>query len=253
MKVQNLFNNDDVEIIEQNNQYQVQVLQYKRDLSVTPNQAVNAYFAAQMNCRKREVAITLNGNMPWTLSAGALHWMGGHIDVKTDVQGVGDFLSKAFNAKVTGETAVKPVYTGNGLLILEPTYKHLLIVPVSEWGGAITMQDGLYLASSGDCKVGAQMIQSISGATLGREGLFNTMVQGPGVVVIESPVPRQELVEVVLENDVLKIDGNYAICWTSGLQFTVEKATKSIIGSAASGEGLLNVYRGTGRVWIAPK
>lgn len=48
------------------------------------------------------------------------------------------------------------------------------------------------------------------------------------------------------------MDGNFAIAWTNGLQFTVERSTKTLIGSAASGEGLVNVYRGTGRVLLAP-
>ena len=43
-----------------------------------------------------------------------------------------------------------------------------------------------------------------------------------------------------------------AVCWTSSLQFTVEMSTKSIVGSAVSGEGLVNVYRGTGRVLMSP-
>ena len=36
------------------------------------------------------------------------------------------------------------------------------------------------------------------------------------------------------------------------LNFTVERSGKSLIGSAASGEGLVNVYRGTGKVLMAP-
>jgi len=32
----------------------------------------------------------------------------------------------------------------------------------------------------------------------------------------------------------------------------VERSGKTLTGSAASGEGLVNVYRGTGRIWIAP-
>ena len=36
------------------------------------------------------------------------------------------------------------------------------------------------------------------------------------------------------------------------MKFSVEKATKSLVGSMASGEGLVNVYRGTGKVWVSP-
>lgn len=69
---------------------------------------------------------------------------------------------------------------------------------------------------------------------------------------MESNVPEDELIEVVLENDELKIDGNLAVCWSSNLDFTVERTTKTLVGSAVSGEGLVNVYRGTGRVLMCP-
>ena len=60
------------------------------------------------------------------------------------------------------------------------------------------------------------------------------------------------MIEIELENDELKIDGNLAVCWSSNLDFTVERTTKTLVGSAVSGEGLVNVYRGTGRVLMSP-
>ena len=69
---------------------------------------------------------------------------------------------------------------------------------------------------------------------------------------MECNVPENELIEVELENDELKIDGNLAVCWSSNLDFTVERTTKTLVGSAVSGEGLVNVYRGTGRVLMSP-
>ena len=61
-----------------------------------------------------------------------------------------------------------------------------------------------------------------------------------------------ELIEFDLKDDELKIDGNMAIAWSDSLKFTVERSSKSLVGSAVSGEGLVNVYRGTGRVLMAP-
>lgn len=55
-----------------------------------------------------------------------------------------------------------------------------------------------------------------------------------------------------MQNDVVKIDGNMAIAWSNSLEFTVEKTTKSLIGSAISKEGFVNVYRGTGTILMAP-
>ena len=65
-------------------------------------------------------------------------------------------------------------------------------------------------------------------------------------------VPQEELIEIKLNNDTLKVDGNFAVAWSKSLDFRVEKSSKTIVGSAMSGEGLVNVYRGTGRVLLAP-
>lgn len=93
---------------------------------------------------------------------------------------------------------------------------------------------------------------NFSSAIAGNEGLFNLGITGQGVLCLESDCPKEELVEVTLDNDVLKVDGNMAIAWSGSLNFTVERSGKSLIGSAASGEGLVNVYRGTGKVLLAP-
>lgn len=97
------------------------------------------------------------------------------------------------------------------------------------------------------------MVRSnFSSAVAGGEGLFNLNLSGNGVVALESNVPKNELIYVDLEDDTLKIDGHFAIAWSGGLKFTVERSSKSLLGSAVNGEGLVNVYRGTGRVLLAP-
>lgn len=82
--------------------------------------------------------------------------------------------------------------------------------------------------------------------------LFNLCLKGRGLAVLEGPVPREELIAVDLDDDQIRIDGSYAIAWSNSLDFRIEKSTKSLMGSAVSGEGLVNVYRGTGRVLMAP-
>ena len=114
------------------------------------------------------------------------------------------------------------------------------------------MDDGLFLACDSRLKHKAVMRSSFSSAVAGGEGLFNLSLNGNGIVCLESASPKEELIEITLNNDVLKIDGNYAVAWSAGLAFTVERSGKSLIGSAASGEGLVNVYRGTGKVLMMP-
>ncbi len=248
-QIRNFLDNDDVKVIDSLGAFSV--IEYQKDLSVMPETAMQAYFASQMNVRKRQVVCDIaKSNV--TVQAGAMQWMVGDVRATTGLKGVGDLFGKAMRGSVTGESAIKPEYTGNGTLVLEPTYKHILLVDMKDWNGSIVLDDGLFLACESTLKHKAVMRSNVSSAVLGNEGLFNLGIQGQGIVCLESPCPREELVEIWLDNDVLKVDGNFAIAWSGSLDFTVERSGKTLLGSAASGEGLVNVYRGTGKVLLAP-
>ena len=231
-KISNFTDNDDVRVIDQLGAFQV--IEYIRDLSVTPENAQISYFSNIMNVRKRQVICDLSVS-PVTLQAGAMQWMIGDASATTGIKGVGDLFSKAVRGKVTGESAIKPEYTGDGKIVLEPTYKHILLLNLEEWNGSVVLDDGLFLACESSLKQKAVMRSNFSSAVAGNEGLFNLGVQGNGVLCLESPCPKEELIEIELENDVIKIDGNMAIAWSGSLEFTVERSGKSLVGSAASG------------------
>ena len=247
--INNFTNNDDIRIVNQLGAFTV--IEYIRDLSVMPSEALLAYYSNEMNVRKRQVICDLKESNI-TLQAGAMQWTVGNVNATTGIKGVGDLFGKALRGSVTGESAIKPEYTGDGTLVLEPTYKHILLVDLDEWNGSIVLDDGLFLACDASLKHKAVPRSNLSSAIAGNEGLFNLGIVGHGVLCLESPCPKEELVEIELKNDVLKVDGNMAIAWSGSLEFTVERSGKTLIGSAASGEGLVNVYRGTGRVLLAP-
>ena len=249
-RISNFTDNDDIRVLDTLGPFSV--IEYLRDLSVMPGNAQNAYFCNEMNVRKRQVLCDLS-KAQVTVQAGAMQWMVGKVNATTGVKGVGDLFGKALRGSVTGESAIKPEYTGNGLLVLEPTYKHILLLDLADWNGSIVLDDGLFLACDSRLKHKTVMRSNFSSAVAGNEGLFNLGIVGnEGVVCLESACPKEELVTIELQDDVLKVDGNMAIAWSGSLNFTVERSGKSLVGSAASGEGLVNVYRGTAKVLLAP-
>ncbi len=248
-QISNFTDNDDIRVLSSLGPFTV--IEYVRDLSVMPGNAETAYFCNAMNVRKRQVICDISkANV--TVQAGAMQWMVGNVHATTGLKGVGDLFGKAVRGKVTGESAIKPEYTGDGIMVLEPTYKHLLLLDLADWNGSVVLDDGLFLACDSKLKHKAVMRSNLSSAVAGNEGLFNLGIVGNGVVCLESQCPKEELVEIHLQDDVLKVDGNMAVAWSGSLDFTVERSGKSLIGSAASGEGLVNVYRGTGKVLLAP-
>ena len=249
MNIKN-FENETRKFIANNGNFHV--LEYLQDSSVSPANATAEYFMSKMGVHRRQVAIELDGTNSAIIQAGAMQWMAGDVNVTTGVKGVGDLFGKMIKGAVTKESAIKPEYVGKGWLVLEPTYKYIILVDVGEWGEGMTIEDGMFYACDGNVKTSVVARKNLSSAALGGEGFFNMSLSGRGVAALESNVPYNELIEVELNNDTLKIDGNLAVCWSSNLDFTVERTTKTLIGSAASGEGLVNVYRGTGKVLMSP-
>ena len=248
-QIKNFTDNNDVRVLETRGAFTV--VEYLRDLSVSPSSAQTAYYCNEMNVRKRQVICDLS-KAAVTLQAGAMQWTAGNVNATTGLKGVGDLFGKAVRGKVTGESAIKPEYTGDGILVTEPTYRYILLEDLNDWNGSIVLDDGLFLASEASVKHKAVMRSNFSSAVAGGEGLFNLGLTGAGIVCLESNSPREELIEITMQNDVVKIDGNMAIAWRGSLEFTVERSGKTLLGSAASGEGLVNVYRGTGKILLAP-
>ena len=97
--INNYTNNDDIHILNQLGAFTV--VEYKRDLSVMPSEAMLAYYCNAMNVRKRQVICDLKvSNI--TLQAGAMQWTVGNVNATTGIKGVGDLFGKALRGSVTG-------------------------------------------------------------------------------------------------------------------------------------------------------
>jgi uncharacterized protein (AIM24 family) len=205
-----------------------------------------------MNVRPRQLVVDLSKTQGIYLQAGAMQWMSGPNKLSSGIKGVGDFGKKFLKSKVTGETTVKPEYSGEGYLVTEQTYKHLILLDLNDWNNNLMIDDGLFLAAEKSVDLSVKRRTNFSSALAAAEGFFNTVLHGNGFICLESTIPLKELIIIEIENDTVSIDGPMAIAWTSNLELTVERSAKTFVGSAVSGEGFVNVYRGTGKILMAP-
>lgn len=245
-------NKDLITVIDkvENERLSIEILQY--DDLTGGNSATDSmmlYFMKKSNVKLRQVKMTMK-NTAVRLEAGALYMLKGNIEMDNKMGGLIGLGKKFLKSSVTGETTFKPTYKGSGELYLEPSYGHYVIIELEN--EEVIVDDGVFYACEDTVDVGVFMQKNLSSAVLGNEGLFQVKLSGSGFVVLEVPVPKEEILEVELNNETLKVDGNFAILRTEGVIFTVETSSKSLIGSATSGEGLLNVFKGRGKVWLVP-
>lgn len=229
---------------------QIEVLQYDNLLgSTNKNTAQALWFMAQSNIKARQIAIYIRGDSV-KIEPGAMSYFQGPLEMVSGVT-VGNFLGRAISGALTGEKMAMPEYRGSGILVLEPSFRHYILAELDP-GETIITDKGMFYCAQGSVNVQPIMNNQISGAVLGGEGIFQTALTGPGLAVLESPVPMCEINIINMQNDILRVDGNFALLRSGNIQFTVERSARTLIGSAVSGEGLVNVFRGTGQVWIAP-
>ena len=234
----------------ENKSFRAEVLEYENLLGCTdPSQAQTMYFMSKQNIMARQVAIYIENDCV-KVEPGAMSYFRGDLEMVSGVN-AGNVLGRLFTGAVTGEAAAQPEYRGTGMIVLEPSFKHFMLLELAA-GEEVIVDKGMFYAAQGSVTVSHSMQKSISSAVAGGEGLFQISLKGPGIAVLECAVPESEIDVIQLENDTLKVDGNFAVLRTGGIQFTVERSAKTLIGSAVSGEGLVNVYRGTGQVWLAP-
>lgn len=244
------FENQLTMIAQMTNDARFQVLEYDE-----LNGAVDIDTAFDLNIMKKsgiklkQIRIILNESRV-KVENGALSYMKGDIDIVNKTGGLIGISKKFISSKLTGEEMFKPIYEGSGEIFLEPSFKHYALIELQD--EQIIIDDGMFLASEEDVYIEATEQKTFSAMLFGEESLFQTKVYGNGIVALELPVPENEVFACRLNNDTLKVDGSFAILRSGNIQFSVEKSATSIIGSATSGEGFLNVYKGTGEVWLVP-
>ena len=227
-----------------------QILEYENlDGASDAETAFGLNIIRQSGIKLKQVRIILEDSSV-KLEPNSLSYMKGDIDIKSKSGGLIGFGKKIITSKLTGETAFKPTYSGNGEIFLEPSFGHFALIELED--DEIIVSDNMFYACEEGVEVSAAMQKNISASFLGNEGLYQTRLEGNGIVVLKVPVPESEIFKCILINDTLKVDGNFAILRTGNIEFSVEKSSKSIVGTMVSGEGLVNVYRGTGEVWLTP-
>jgi uncharacterized protein (AIM24 family) len=175
--------------------------------------------------------------------SGALHYMRGKIEMTSTAPSVGGFLKSV----MTRENIFRPTYQGTGEVFFGPPIfgeYEILDLHGEEW----ILEQGAYVCSDVNVEISAWRNKALT-AFFGGEGWFQTSVKGSGKVVMQAP-GKVQLIE--LAGDKLSVDGRFALARTAGLNFQVQKAARSIIGSLTSGEGLISTFEGTGSVIIAP-
>lgn len=188
------------------------------------------------------------------IESGAMLYHNGHIELQGKMnsngkRGLGGLMSALGRSISSGETFFITTAVGtaaDGQLAIAPgnpgPIKQLDVSGDNQW----RLNTGAFLAA--DASAGYQMVaQKASRALFGGTGGFFIMeTTGEGHVLVSA---YGDLLAVDLDGShEYVIDNNHVIAWQTSLEYQIEAAS-GVIGFT-TGEGLVNRFSGTGRVYV---
>ncbi|MBB5183494.1 AIM24 family protein [Catenisphaera adipataccumulans] len=211
------------------------VLDYLSNADFDPQ---TAYYMDKADKHRRQLVLEFSGNNQAAIQQGNMQWMAGRIHPESGIQGMSDLLGKAVKNTVAKPQKSKPIYGGIGLMALKPTLDHILFFEGSEWGiGGIGIKDEVFLACDGTLQSRPTKPQNTV-----NDPEYTLILYGSGTIAVKCPVQREELAEVTLNGDELRISEAKAICWSGSLETATTTST----------EGKVLVLRGSGKVLYYP-
>ncbi|MGN0329225.1 MAG: AIM24 family protein [Lachnospira sp.] len=223
----------------------ISIFEYNREMVSDPDKAESVYYASQTETRKRQASFGVDQYNSVIGRAGALQWSAGQIQIASNYSEISEYAKQMLGDADAARSAAKHLYQGNGLIMFDATCNNLIIEDVGMWNGMVINDKSFYACNA---TVGVSTIARKGVDSRVMEGVFDTCLVGSGLVVIQSQYPREELIEVMLNNDELKVDGDYVVARSQSLSYTVERATNA----PEDADRFVNVYRGVGKVLLAP-
>lgn len=193
----------------------------------------------------RFVEIHLNHEMV-RVESGALSYLTGRITVHSPLI---PSLGGAIKSLLADQAIYRPTYTGTGVITLESSLGgfHILDLNDESW----ILERGTYWASEGNVEVQYHREKMQTSLWAGEGPIYlQTKVRGAGKVVLAT---RGPVVEVQLsEGEEIAAEGKYVISRSRDVKFRMRRTTKNFLGRFTSGEGLVRVFEGPGRVLLNP-
>jgi uncharacterized protein (AIM24 family) len=228
----------------------VEVVQYRKlKGSADVRTAESLYYASQGGMHLKMVRIRLNHSSA-RVERGALYFMKGRLDMRASTGG--GIMKGLARKMVSGESFFVNEIHGTGDIYLEPTFGHFFLHRIDEREGGVIVDKSLFYAGTAGLDISVGREKTISATLFGEEPYFQTKISGRGVAVLFSPVPREELIRVELNDEKLLVDGNFVLMRSERLAYRVEKSSKGWLSTSVSSEGMLQTFEGDGFVWLAP-
>lgn len=210
--------------------------------------ATNMYHAQRMGMKLRSLEVDLRDGVV-QMESDMFQSSEGEVKLTQKMNPI--HMAKGIIRKMNKESFFRPEFGGTGTVRLESDFKFVHLMEV-EHETRLVLEKGIYLASAGDWDYTTAKNFNVGMMFFSEKSLLQTELRGKGLVALELPVHRTELIKHKVEHDrPFKVSGEHVLYWTGDLERKVHPA-KKLLGNLASGRGIVEEYTGEGYVYTAP-
>lgn len=238
--IDNLIKNQNLKTIDKQDPFIV--VEWIKDTGTKRETSEEQFYSSKMNVHAKQIICDLNKS-DTLFRNNAVLWMVGNIEeTGAGIKSAAEVFTKLKSGKSSSQSQTiseKPEYSGKGYLMSIPTNNHLHIIDVeNDWQGGVTIDDNTFVACTSSLHQKINSKSSTSPTLVGGTGRPTITFHGVGKLVVEVEYPFDDLIEIKLENDILKVNCGISVAWSSTLQHTVENQT--------------DIFKGNGKVLLYP-
>jgi uncharacterized protein (TIGR00266 family) len=181
----------------------------------------------------QSVEIVLGSGESVIAEAGTLNYMDNAIAFETTMgdgsppeEGMMARLADAGKRMVAGETLFLTQFTNSGLgtrciSFAAPYPGRVIAVNLADFGGEILCQQDAFLCVTSDCLVEIAFTRRMDDGFFGNDGFILLRLSGNGTAFLHV---GGTVVQKVLKHDVIRVDTGCIAAFTSGLNYSIERA-----------------------------
>ncbi|MEL6544227.1 MAG: TIGR00266 family protein [Myxococcota bacterium] len=195
--------------------------------------------------------VSLEGGESIRAEAGAMVSMSTNVQVETDgpmSKRSGGFLKGLKRAFLGGESFFTNLYKApagsSGEVTFAPSLCGDMVIHDLAPGEELMIQGSSYVAAPDSVSIDSKW-QGFKGFLSG-ESMFFLKATGQGPVLMNA----FGAIETIDLNGELILDTGHLVAFTGGLQYEISKASKGLIATFLSGEGLVLRFRGSGKLYV---
>lgn len=239
----NLFENSNMKTTLQMGCYQF--FEHKKNLNYDCALTEESLVAEKIGLKKKQVLCHLNGMNSIVINPAKVSWSLGNIQLNNTGSDMNGYVDSLVKSAEDGTLITKSEYFGQGMIMLEPTFKQLVAFDVIQWG-SVVVNDDLFLCCDKSLQMSTNIRNSFSEDPKAKR--YDPVLSGPGLVILESPVAQPDMLIFNIQHDTIRFEGQMPIVWSSSMNLRVEKSTKMINDPDA----VSYIFEGSGTIMIAP-